>query len=270
MADVRAAEIGDARPLAPIAEDLFLRFAEIGIVDRHVAAPPEADARGAADLRVGRDVEHRPVGAVHMLGHVFEKQHMAGKIGLERRADHVGEDGDVEGGRGRGVQARLERGGIAAREPGQGAHARRFAAVAADVAHHGAVKKVRKAEPVKAGENVAEVAVAEIRLVPRGGGKAGKHFLRNPARPVTAPRDPDRIEGRIVRRLQESGRPLAVGAREMVVDEEALRMDVELGVREVRRGEGVGALGVFRPDRGRRCDDRYAHVLPFEMQGGDQ
>ena len=43
-------------------------------------------------------MKQRAVDAVHVLGHVLQHQHMAGQIGLPRRADQMAEDGEVERG----------------------------------------------------------------------------------------------------------------------------------------------------------------------------
>jgi len=55
MPDVRAAEIRNARPLAPIARDLLFRPAEGRVVLRDVAAAAQQNAGGGANIRARRD-----------------------------------------------------------------------------------------------------------------------------------------------------------------------------------------------------------------------
>src|SRR3712207_4820578 len=67
VADPGAAEPANPRPIAPEADDLLLGLAEIGVVFRNVGAQAEAQTGDAPHARIGADVEHRPVDAVHML-----------------------------------------------------------------------------------------------------------------------------------------------------------------------------------------------------------
>ncbi len=55
----------------------------------------------------------RAVDPVHCLADFLQHQHVAGQVGLQRRADEVAEDGDVEGGGGRLANARLQGRGVA-------------------------------------------------------------------------------------------------------------------------------------------------------------
>ena len=70
--DVGATEIGDARPRAPEADDLFLLHAEFGIVLRDFAYPPETQP-GEPPCPTRRcQVEHRSVDAIVMLRDILE------------------------------------------------------------------------------------------------------------------------------------------------------------------------------------------------------
>ena len=82
---------------APVLDDLDLGLAEVGIVVGNGAAAAEPDAGDAPDRRVAGDVEQRAVDPVHVLRHFLEHQHVAGEVGLERRADQLAEGHHVEG-----------------------------------------------------------------------------------------------------------------------------------------------------------------------------
>src|SRR3546814_14597176 len=76
------------------------------------------DARDPPDVRVAADVEHRAIDPVMMLANFLDHQDMVGKIGLQRRAEQLAEDGQVERGgdrksvvKGKSVSVRVDLGG---------------------------------------------------------------------------------------------------------------------------------------------------------------
>ena len=89
---------------------------------RHRNKPPCGMFRGTrsaakiAALLCG-EVKHGAVGAVHMLRHVLEEQLVAGEVRLQRRAEEVAEDGDVERSRRRLAESRLQRSAFPRRQP---------------------------------------------------------------------------------------------------------------------------------------------------------
>jgi hypothetical protein len=181
-----------------------------------------------------------------MLGHFLEQQDMARQIGLERGAEQLAEHGDVEGGvRAAAIETRLERFGRAVGEPGQGPAHRGLAAVAHDVLRHRSVGQVGKAGAVEAGEQEAGVAIAEIDLVARRGRQRGDRRFGEAARAITAAGEPDGVERRIVGKFDEGRGPLGVGAGEMIVDEEALRVEDDLEPRMRLGGDRPYAIGGF-------------------------
>ncbi|HEX4860963.1 MAG TPA: hypothetical protein VFV07_06975, partial [Rhizomicrobium sp.] len=255
MADIGAPEIFDAGRLAPMPRHRFLIGAEIGIVRRHVADAAEPDARDAADVGARGDVEQRAVDAIDVLRHVFEHQHMAGEIGLERRAQKMAEHGDVEGGsRCRGRDVRLQRVRRALDQPAQAPRDRRLAARAPEVRRH---RSVRDGKPlrVERGEHESQIAVAEIGLRARGGREPCHGPLGDAPRAIAAAREPHRVEIGIVGRVQERSCALGIGAREMSARQEALRMEMEIDVRVQVPGQRRHLAREFRRQaRGRSHD----------------
>src|SRR5215213_1217846 len=119
MTDVGAARERDARASAPLLDDAYLVAAEIGVIREDIGDPAETKPADLLDGRAGGDMEHGTVDAVEMLADLFDDQVYAGEVGLERRSQQVGEDGQVERHR-RPVQRRLERRRIAPNQPVEG------------------------------------------------------------------------------------------------------------------------------------------------------
>ncbi len=98
MADVRAAEIGDPRRLAPVPGRLFLGLAEIRFVRWDAAAAAEHDARNPSDAGITGDMEQKAVDSIHVLRHLLEHEHVIGQVRLKRRSEQLAEHGHIEGG----------------------------------------------------------------------------------------------------------------------------------------------------------------------------
>src|SRR3546814_3697994 len=100
MPDRRFPEIGDAHLAAPAGDHLFGGFGEGRIVFLDVADRAEADADDTAKLGGVRELEQHTIDPVERFGHFLDHQHVIGEIGKPGRADHAGEDREVEGGGG--------------------------------------------------------------------------------------------------------------------------------------------------------------------------
>ena len=110
--------------------------------------PAEPEAGDPADARIAGNVKEGAVDPVHVLGNVFDHQHMSGEIGLPGRSDQMAENGEVEGCvRQPRRDAWFERGALAVDEPAQCAQDGRLAAVAQDVRRHGTVGDMLEALP---------------------------------------------------------------------------------------------------------------------------
>src|SRR5512144_2242652 len=97
MSDVRAAPEKDAGTAAPVLDDRLLIGAEIDVVGKDVAHPPETQPGGAADVWTSGDVKHRPVDPVEVLADLLDDQVDSGEGRFERRPEQVGQDRQVEG-----------------------------------------------------------------------------------------------------------------------------------------------------------------------------
>ena len=86
------------------------------------------------------------------------------------------------------------------------------------------------AEParVEAGEQRAGIAVAEIGLLRRGVVEPMKREQGDAARAIAAAREPDGVDGCIVRDFEERVGALLVGAGEMARGAETLRMEARV------------------------------------------
>ncbi len=268
VADIGAAEIGDARYRAPMPRHLFLGLAEFRIVGRHRADPPEPQPFEFTQVRIRRDVEQRPVGPVHVLRHVLDHQHMAGEIGHERRADEMAEDGEVE--RRHGLTAgngRFQRIGRPFHQIAQAPRHRRVSAVAVHIrrdrtVRHGAAGLVER------GEQEPGIAVAQIGLCFRRWREPGRDLGQDPVGAVTAARHPQRIERRIVGDGEKGFGPRRIVAREMTGAQKALRMEDQFDARTVKRcRQRRHALGQGGRDARGGCRDAdpefsFAHHRP--------
>jgi hypothetical protein len=132
---------------------------------------------------------------------------------------------------------------------------RRLAAFAEQVVRHRPVGEVGEAGAVEAGEQEAGVAVAEPGLAARERAEPLDRGLGDPARAVAAAREPDRVEGRIVRGLHQRLEPGPVLAGEMAVAKEALRVEMELGAGRLLRRQRGHLLRRLLEDRRARSDD---------------
>src|SRR3546814_15808967 len=91
---------------------------------------------------------------------------------------------------------------------------------------------------------MAGIAIAEIALRPRRRPEPAEHIFRDPARPIAAPREPERDEARIVRHREERFGAPGILAGEMAPAFEALRMEDDLGA---RKGLSRQRRDLFRP-----------------------
>ena len=142
---------------------------------------------------------------------------------------------------------RLQRVGGAIDEESQRALDRRLAAGARDVGGHRPMREAREARLVEAGEQEPGIAVAEIDLAPRRIGQARQQLLGQAARAIAAAREPQRIEARIVRDLEEGAARAVVVAGEMAGRQKALRREVQFGRGASDRAPAPGAGPRRRP-----------------------
>ena len=132
-------------------------------------------------------------------------------------------------------QLRLQRVGIAPREPAERPQGSRLASLGQHALRHRAVRKLGIARLVEPGEQVPRIAIAEPRLVPRRRAEPGDRRFGHAAGAIAAAREPHGAEAGIVRHLDQSRRPLCVSTGEMIVAEEALRVEEDLHLRESTR-----------------------------------
>ena len=261
VADVGAAAKPYARSRAPVGDDRFLVAAEVDVIGGNVRGAAEPYLGGLADVPVGSDVEHQPVDAIMMLANLLDQQLGAGEVRLQRRAEQMRKHGQVER-KGRLGEPRLERRGIAPHQPVERAAHRRLAAVAKHVGRHWTMRDF-DAGAVQSSQQEATVAVAHDKLVPRRRRQSRDGGLGNAVRPIAATRQPDGVDAGIGRDFAEGREPVLVGAGEMAVAEEALRVDDQLAIAAARnhRLHPLGGGGV--QPAARRDNRDPLHLFPF-------
>src|SRR6185295_271067 len=97
VADIGTPEIGNAGNRAPVPDHFFFGLTKVRIVRRNRTPTAQSDARGFADIGVADDVLQRAIDAVHVFPNLFQHEHMPGQIRLQRRADEMAQDHNVEG-----------------------------------------------------------------------------------------------------------------------------------------------------------------------------
>ena len=211
----------DAR--APEARHLFFVHAEVRIVRRDVAAAAEPDARDAADAGLRGDVNNDRSMRYMCLRHLLEHQHVAAQIRLQRRAEQLAEDGQVEGRRLRpsasdGLQRRPARGRSARPARGRRRPRRPRASRPAPPARaRRARSRPCRARPEARRRRCSRGRPWRARRAP---GRRSTRF-RHAAGAIAAAREPDGVQARVVGHLEERRRPRRVVAGEMAVAREA-------------------------------------------------
>src|SRR3546814_15336966 len=88
----------------------------------------------SSDLLGGvSELEQHPIDPVERFGNFLDHQHVIGEIGKPGRADHAGEDREVEGGGGAAAEAGLKPLSIVRGEPREAARHRHVAAGAVEI-----------------------------------------------------------------------------------------------------------------------------------------
>src|SRR3546814_1431795 len=119
----------------------------------------------SSDLLGGvSELEQHPIDPVERFGNFLDHQHVIGEIGKPGRADHAGEDREVEGGGGAAAEAGLKPLAIVRGEPREAARHRHVAAGAVDVDRHRPVRRPPDPAGVERTEKEAGIRIAEIRL----------------------------------------------------------------------------------------------------------
>ena len=135
-----------------------------------------------------------------------------------------------------------------------------LAALAPHVACQRPVHRFADPRTVERGQHGACIGVSEEGLAPRSLRQPGDGRRGNTHRAVAAHGEPHRVELRIVRAFEQRGQPLQVGAREMAVGLEALRVDVDAVFGELVRHKTLDRLGMVGRDRGcGRADGDACH-----------
>src|SRR5688500_5094508 len=97
MANIGGSPKSDSRPLAPVADDGFGVASECRIIDRYVVHAAHPDRGRAAYRWAARDMEHRPVDPVFMLGDILDQQLNIREVGLDRSPEEIGQHRKIEG-----------------------------------------------------------------------------------------------------------------------------------------------------------------------------
>lgn len=260
VADISAAEPGDAGARAPAARNILRLEAEGAVILWNVADAAKAKTRKPARREHARDMEEGAVEGVKIFAHLFDEQHMAGKVRLEGRAEQHRQCHQIE----RGVAcAMLEPGlarcRIARDEPVERALYCALAPLTADIGDHRSVRDMIEALAVETGEKIALVGIAEKCLAARRGGHRGDRIRSDAARAIAAAREPERINVGAVRHFDQGGEAMPVFAREMAVHRETLFVKNEFDARIADRGNRAHGFGVVWQDRSGGGDNTDPH-----------
>ena len=224
MPDIRPAEIGNAAAPAPVLRYRDFVTAEGAVVLGDIADPAEAQARDAA--KVLRHMKQQPVHCIEMLGDFLDHDDMARQVGGKLGPDQHRQRGEVESHCGARIEAGFET-VLLALEPVERALDRLCPAFAPHVTRQRPVRHASDAMPVQRGEQKAGVGIAEIGLGPRRRVHL-RHRLRGDAvRPITAHREPHRIEAGIVGAIEQGGEPHVVATGEMPILGKALFVELQ-------------------------------------------
>jgi hypothetical protein len=96
MANIRAAQIGNARPRTPMLHNLFLVQNEVGIIVWDLAAPTKLDPCNGSDGGIGRDMEQAAVDPVHIFADLFDFEDMIAEVRLQTGAEQLAQHGQIE------------------------------------------------------------------------------------------------------------------------------------------------------------------------------
>ena len=116
-----------------------------------------------------------------------------------------------------------------------------------------------EAVAIEHAEQIALIGVAKECLAPRYVGHGGDRIFGDPARPIAAAREPDRVDVGSVRHFDQRREAMPVLAREMAVDREALLVEDKLDVGIPKAGDRAHCLGIVGQYRRRGGDNTYAH-----------